>query len=90
MEIKAAHIIFCEGKEYKLCEPTFDIYALAMSKYITGSGELNLVGAGQVVFDGCYIGNDLEDIKTDVKLYANLCLQAASIVEFLEAEIKKN
>lgn len=90
MEIKPTRVINCKGKKYELCEPTFDVYSLAMQKYITGTGELNLVGAGKIIFDACYMGSDLDELQSNVPLYANLCLQAASVIEFIDAEIKKN
>lgn len=96
MEIKAAHVITVKKddveKEYHLSEPNWEVYKLAMQKFLTGTGDLDQIGAGEVIVDACYIGNQgaLDEIKSDYKLFAMLCLRAASIVEFYQAEIKKN
>ena len=87
--MEVGHTLTCKGKEYQLCEPNFEVYALAMQKYLTGTGELNLVGSGQIIFDACYLGKDLSEIQKNVPLYANLCLKAARIIEFIEVELKK-
>jgi len=89
-KIKASRTIICEGKEYDLCEPTFDVYGMSMNKYLSGSGELDYIGAGRILFDACYIGSDLDVIQEDKHLYAALCLQASKIIEFKSAELKKN
>ena len=90
MEIE--HKIIIEEIEYHLSKVTFDIYALAMQEYLTGEGKVNFLGAGKVVFDACYVGNQqsLVDIQDDIKLYANICFRAAQIIQFMEGELKKN
>lgn len=96
MEIKPAHIITVKkgekSKDYHLSEPTWEVYKMAMQKYLSGEGSLDLVGAGEVIVDACYQVNQepLDELKSDIKVFAMLCLRASSIVEFYEAEIKKN
>ena len=88
--MKASWTVTYKDKKYELCEPSFEVMALAMQEYLSGDGKLNLVGAGKVVFDGCYIGKDIDEIQKEIYIYANICLKCARIVEFLEVDIKKN
>lgn len=77
---------------YELTEPTFSVMSLALQKLMNQTGEINLVGAGKIIFDGCYKGNSgkLDEIQKDVKLYISLCLKCAELVEVYEGELKKN
>lgn len=88
-EQKPAFTVVVKGNEYPLCEPTFDIQAKALTKYMFGDG-IDPVASGKIIFDGCYLGKDLEEIQKDNALYANICLQAAKVVEIYEGELKKN
>ena len=87
-------VINKEGKEliYELNEPTFDVKSLAISKLMKGSGDLDLIGAGKVVFDACYAGGaeSLAKIQQDTNLYISICLSCANAVEIYEGELKKN
>ena len=78
-----------EGKDYELSNPenNFDVYSQALSKFI-----FDRVAAGKIIFDSCYLGGaeSLVEIQNNVKLYSNICLYCASIVELMEGEIKKN
>jgi hypothetical protein len=77
---------------YELIEPTFSVMSLALQKMLKSTGEVNLIDAGKIIFDGCYKGNSgkLEEIQKDVKLYISLCLKCAELVEVYEGELKKN
>lgn len=79
-------------KSYELVEPTFNVMSLALQKMLKSTGEVNLIDAGKIIFDGCYKNNQekLEEIQKDVKLYISLCLKSAELVEVYEAELKKN
>ena len=74
---------------YELTEPTFAIYSLALQKMLKSSGEINLIDAGKIIFDGCFKGK-LDEVQKDVKLYISLCLKCAELVEVYEADLKKN
>ena len=80
-----------EGKEYKICEPNFDVLALAFTQLIS-KGQADIIKAGQVIFDACYLGNpeELVEIQKNTKLYLSICLQAGSLIEVFDGEIKKN
>ena len=96
MEIKPAHIITVKvadkEKEYHLTEPTWPVYKIALQKYLGGSEGLDYIGSGEIIIDACYLSNQesLDDLKNNYKLFAMLCLRAANLVEFYEADIKKN
>ncbi len=83
--------IIVEDKEYSLCEPTFDVMALAFTKLV-GSGQADIIKAGQVIFDSCFIGapEELIEIQNNTKMYLSVCLQAGSLIEVFEGDIKKN
>lgn len=82
--------IIIEKKSYKLVPErlTLEVMAKAMSKCF--KEEPDLVMAGSIVFDACYDGKDIVDIKVDTVLYASICIQAAQLIEVKEGELKKN
>lgn len=85
-------VITIEGfGDYHIAEPTFEVYAVAVRKMI-GKGEPDLVSAGKVVFDSCYLNNNgaLVDIQKNRTLYSSICFHTASAVEVLDGELKKN
>lgn len=88
-EIKNKIEVIIEGTTYELVNPetNFEIYSQALSKSL-----FDRVSAGKIIFDGCYLGGagNLVEIQSNVKLYSNLCLYCASIVDFMEGEVKKN
>lgn len=81
--------IVIEGSEYEISNPelNFEVYSKALSKSIFDRAE-----AGMLIFDSCYLGGaeELVKIQSNVKLYSNICLWCASILEIMEGEIKKN
>jgi len=87
-------IIKKDDKElrYKLIEPTFEVKSLAISKLLKGSGDMDLIGSGQIIFDACYSegAEELAKIKQDVDLYISICLSCANIVNIYEGDVKKN
>lgn len=78
-----------EGNGYEISNPenNFEVYSQALSKVL-----YDRIGAGKLIFDSCYLGGaeELVKIQNNVKLYSNICLWCASIVEIMEGEIKKN
>jgi len=87
-------IIKKEGKElsFKLIEPTFEVKALAISKMMRGSGDVDLIGSGGILFDACYSEGveKLLKIKQDIDLYISICLSCANMINIYEGELKKN
>ncbi|HIL03410.1 MAG TPA: hypothetical protein EYG05_02940 [Candidatus Thioglobus autotrophicus] len=81
--------IVIEGKNYELANPenNFEVYSQALSKSL-----FDRITAGKIIFDSCYLGGaeGLVEIQNNVKLYSNICLYCASIVDFMEGEVKKN
>jgi len=77
--------------DYELVDPTFSVMSLALQKMLKSTGEINIVEAGKIIFDGCYKAGEvkLSDIQKDVKLYISLCMKAAELVEVYEGELKK-
>ncbi len=86
-------IIKAKDKEYQLTDMTFGILSSALAAGTSGTG-FSRVEAGKVVFDGLYMQNQekLEELQRsdNLKVYFALCLQAYKLVEFDEAELKKN
>lgn len=78
-----------EGKDYVIVNPesNFDVYSQALSKSL-----FDRVSAGQIIFDSCFTGGaeELIKIQSNVKLYSNICLYCATIVDIMEGEVKKN
>lgn len=71
-------------------EPSFDVIAQAMTVLMGMTGNLNLLGAGKVIFEGCCIEYD-QEIEDNTKILAKLCLQLATdYVTPADEEIKKN
>ena len=83
------YIEIVDKGKFELTEPTFSVMSLALQKLMKSTGEVNLVDAGQIIFDACYKG-DLEKVKDNVTLYISLCLKSAELVEVFEGELKKN
>lgn len=85
-----AEIVVKVGKEkkvVKLIEPNFTILAKAFSELTSGE-KPDIVGAGKVVFDACAFEGH-QDIIGNPKAYLAACIQASSLVEVAEAELKK-
>ena len=89
---KDTYSVTIDGKECKavIQEPTFENIATAMSVLMTTSGNLNLLGAGKVIFETCCTEYDAE-LEQNTRVLAKLCLQLASdYVTPADEEIKKN
>lgn len=79
-----------EGKEYKctLKPPSRFVVQPAMAKMMKSTGEMDMLGAGEIVFNSCKLECDPEILKND-KLLTGVYLQCASLIEVAEATIKK-
>jgi len=84
------YIIEVEEKKYELDESkmTFEIYAIGIQKL--WKEEPDRATSGAVVFDACYKGDDIIDIKKNTQLYITLCLQSANLIQIYDSELKKN
>ena len=77
---------------FNICQPTFEVYAIALRKMVTQDREVDTVMSGRVIFDSCYLGNNgtLEEIQKDPLLYASICMAAAEDLTIYQGELKKN
>ena len=81
-----------EVLSFNIVEPNEHVYFKALGKMM--GTDMDIVGAGRIVFDSCYHPQDgqpeLKDIKLNPALYSSICLQAATLVQIYEGEVKKN
>ena len=85
---KAAYEIEVGGKKCKLSEPTRYVLKVVYSKLLKSNGDLNLVEAGEIILNSCWVSGDKE-IKDDDSLFIAACLSAAELIETKEAKLKK-
>jgi hypothetical protein len=88
-EKKPYAVISIEGKgDFHIAKPPFLVYAPALNKLLME----DIVGAGKVIFDACYLGNNgaLAEIMIDSILYGSLCVKAAEEIDIYRGELKKN
>jgi len=76
--------------DFHLCEPTFGVYEKAMAK-MGVLGDQNFVGAGRIVFEACYIGNNIpmKEIIKNTPLFVQLSIQSFGCLKFLGDEVEK-
>jgi hypothetical protein len=92
-ETKPYGTITIEGfGDFNIAKPTFEVYAAACSRLTTSRTDPDAVKAGKVIFDSCYLGNNLslEEIQKNPALYVSICLVAVQDIEIFEGELKKN
>jgi len=71
-----------------ISNPNRFVIQAAMAKMIKSSGEMDMVAAGEIVYNSCKISGDKE-IDEDERLLVSVFLQCAQAIEIAEAEIKK-
>ena len=89
---KHSYTVTIEGIDYNVViqEPEFKQLALAMGKLITQSGGLDLVGAGNIIYELCCVECPVE-VSSSAKVLVSLCLTLASdFVTPADTVIKKN
>jgi len=85
---KAAYELTIGEYKCKLSEPTRHELKIAYAKLMRMTGELNLVEAGEILLNSCWISGDAE-IKKNDDLFISACLKAAELIEVKEASLKK-
>lgn len=85
---KAAYEIEVDGKKFRLSAPSRHVLKIVYAKLMRVSGELNLIEAGEIILNSCWVDGDPE-IKTDDTLFIPACLKAAELIEQKEATLKK-
>jgi hypothetical protein len=81
----------CETFSFELVKPTFEIISQAVSALYGVGGQVDTIGAGKVIFDGCYIGNqgELSEVQGFAELYAGLCAKCSDKAELAYVDYKK-
>lgn len=81
----------CEKFSFELANPSFEVISQACASLYTVGGQFDAVGAGKVVFDSCYLGNQgtLEEIQQIAYLYAALCAKCSDKAELAYVDYKK-
>lgn len=81
----------CETFSFELTKPTFDVISQAVSALYSIGGQVDTIGAGKVIFDSCYLGNQgtLEEIQLIADLYAGLCAKCSDKAELAYVDYKK-
>ncbi len=81
----------CETFSFELVKPTFDVISQAVGALYGTGGNIDTIGAGKVIFDSCYIGNQgsLEEIQLLSELYAGLCAKCSDRAELAYVNYKK-
>ena len=85
-----------EGKELKcvLTPPNRFVVQAAMSKMLKASGDVDMIGAGEIVFNSCVIeegdlGKDVAEMKKSDILLCSVYMKCFEIVEIKEATLAK-
>lgn len=78
------------GEDYTcyLRPPNRGILEEAMGLIMKLRGNPEMIRAGEVIIQGCWVDGD-EIIKTDEELFVPACIQAASMINTLDASLKK-
>lgn len=77
-----------DGFKCVLSPPNRFVVQAAMSKMTKTSGEMDMIGAGEIVFNSCELSCDKE-IKEDGNLLIAVFAQCAQLIEIKEASLKK-
>jgi hypothetical protein len=80
--------ITIEGFSVILNPPNRFVMAAAMAKMTKATGEMDMIGAGEIVFNSCKISCDKE-IESDDSLLVSVFAQCAQMLELKEAKLKK-
>jgi hypothetical protein len=87
-----SYSIDVEGVSYEVIvkDPEFKELSFAMMKLMSGSGSIDLVGAGRVIFDLCCTSCPNE-VKDNARILISFCMRLATdFVTPADNEIKKN
>lgn len=77
-----------EGYKCTLKPPNRFVIQAAMAKMIKTSGDMDMIGAGEIVFNSCKIKCDKEIEENDI-LLCSVYIKCFEIVEIKETELKK-
>lgn len=80
--------ITVEGYKCTLKPPDRFVVQAAMAKMIKTSGDMDMVGAGEIVFNSCLLTCDKE-IKESDNLLVSVWIKCFELVEIKEVELKK-
>ena len=72
-----------------LRKPTAGEMRLVMKKIISMSGDSDLIGAGEIILDSCWIAGD-KLIKEDPDLRFSASMQASGLISVMQGALKKN
>ena len=92
--IESTYTIIIKNKDSKelscvIREPGFDEYVMAISAIRLPGGGISMAKGGKFLLDTCWISGD-EEIRKDAKMLYTASIQAASLLEIYDSDIKKN
>ena len=76
------------GFKCVLSPPNRFVIQAAMSKMTKTSGEMDMIGAGEIVFNSCMLTCD-DEIQADDSLLVSVFAQCAQLMEIKEATLTK-
>lgn len=77
-----------DGFKCIIGKPNRFVIQMAMAKMIKASGEMDMISAGEIVFNSCKESCDKE-IEEDDSLLIAVFTQCAGLIEIKEASLKK-
>lgn len=80
--------IIIEDKKCRVSKPSRAVVEIALSKMGISGGNSQLIAAGEIILNSCWIDGDSEILKNDDYLIP-AALQAYQLIEFKTAELKK-
>ena len=80
--------ITVEGYKCTLKPPNRFVIQAAMAKMIKTSGDMDMIVAGEIVFNSCKVKCDKEIEESDI-LLCSVFIKCFEIVEIKETELKK-
>ena len=86
--LKAAYELEVGGFKCRLKEPDRMILKIVYGKLTKMNGEMDTIGAGEIMLNSCWIDGDIE-IKQNDGLFISACLKCVELIEQKEATLKK-
>ncbi len=86
---KGDYTLTVDGYSCQLNKPNRAIVEMAMSKMGITGGQSEMIKAGEIILRGCWVDGDDEILKND-ELLISSALKAFQLIEYKEADLKKN
>lgn len=85
---KAAYELEIDGFKCRLKAIDRFTLKVAYAKLVNASGQMNIIDAGELILNSCWLEGDKE-IKEDDTLWASACMKCFELIEQKEATLKK-